>query len=154
MKLIRCRKCGTFVISEEMFLQPMIDTLEEATRSAHLAKNREDRYAYLADVANYRAFIRVFMHHLTERDKAAHNVDAYKVAALYDALVRTGKITEEEFKAAVAEGNSRAAKKREAEDRELRVIYGDYDSYKKARLPNPTERDALRHYKKAWEGKQ
>ena len=37
MKLIRCQKCGTVVISEETFLQNIMDAMEDTAR--HGARN-------------------------------------------------------------------------------------------------------------------
>lgn len=38
MKLIRCQKCGTVVISEETFLQNIMDAMEDTCRKARRAK--------------------------------------------------------------------------------------------------------------------
>ena len=124
MKLIRCQKCGTVVISEETFLQNSMDAMEDTCRKARRAKSRSERDALLQEAAEYRSMYKAFMHHLTERDRAAHNMDAYKVSELFSALVRTGRMSAAEFKVSCAAGEEKAKVRRDAEDKELNAIYG------------------------------
>lgn len=128
MKLIRCQKCGTVVISEETFLQNIMDAMEDTCRKARRAKSRSERDALLQEAAEYRSMYKAFMHHLTERDRTAHNVDAYKVSELYSALVRTGRMSAAEFQAICAAGEEKAKIRRDAEDKELNAIYGCYET--------------------------
>ena len=51
MKLIRCQKCGTVVISEETFLQNIMDAMEDTCRKARRAKSRSERDALLQEAA-------------------------------------------------------------------------------------------------------
>ena len=144
MKLIRCQKCGTVVISEETFLQNIMDAMEDTCRKARRAKSRSERDALLQEAAEYRSMYKAFMHHLTERDRAAHNMDAYKVSELYSALVRTGRMSAAEFKVIGAAGEEKAKVRRVAEDKELNAIYGCYETVCNRTMPSPTEKAAMR----------
>lgn len=144
MKLIRCQKCGTVVISEETFLQNIMDAMEDTCRKAQRAKSRSERDALLQEAAEYRSMYKAFMHHLTERDRAAHNMDAYKVSELYSALVRTGRMSAAEFKVICAAGEEKAKVRRDAEDKELNAIYGCYETVCNRTMPSPTEKAAMR----------
>ena len=144
MKLIRCQKCGTVVISEETFLQNIMDAMEEACRNARRAKFRAEQNALLQEAAEYRSMYKSFVHHLTERDRAANNSDAFKVKELYGALVRTGRMSAEEFQAVCKKGEERANARRAAEDKELNAIYGRFETACNRTKPSPTERAAMR----------
>lgn len=137
MKLIRCQKCGTAVISEETFLQNIMDAMEDTCRKARRAKYHSEKNALLQEAAEYRSMYKAFMHHLTERDRAAHNVDAYKVSELYNALVRTGRMSTAEFQAICAAGEEKARIRRDAEDKELNAIYGCYETVCNRTMPSP-----------------
>lgn len=144
MKLIRCQKCGTVVISEETFLQNIMDAMEDTCRKARRAKYHSEKDALLQEAAEYRSMYKAFMRHLTERDRAAHNVDAYKVSELYNALVRTGRMSTAEFQAICAAGEEKARIRRDAEDKELNAIYGCYETVCNRTMPSPTEKAAMR----------
>lgn len=145
MKLIRCQKCGTMVISEESFLQNILDMMEEACRSARRAKSRAERNARLQEAAEYKAMYKSFMHHLTERDRAAHNDDSFIVTEFYNALVRTGRMDKDEFKAICQKGQERAAVRRLAEEKEINAIYGNYNTICNRTKSSPTEKAALKN---------
>ena len=81
---------------------------------------------------------------LTERDRAAHNMDAYKVSELYNALVRTGRMSTAEFQVICAAGEEKAKIRRDAEDKELNAIYGYYETVCNRTMPSPTEKAAMR----------
>ena len=144
MKLIRCQKCGTVVISEETFLQNIMDAMEDTCRKAQRAKYHSEKDSLLQEAAEYRSMYKAFMHHLTERDRAAHNMDAYKVSELYNALVRTGRMSTAEFQVICAAGEEKAKIRRDAEDKELNAIYGYYETVCNRTMPSPTEKAAMR----------
>ena len=55
MKLIRRQKCGTVVISEETFLQNIMDAMEDTCRKARRAKYHSEKDALLQEAAEYRS---------------------------------------------------------------------------------------------------
>lgn len=57
MKLIRCQKCGTVVISEETFLQNIMDAMEDTCRKARRAKYHSEKDALLQEAAEYRSIV-------------------------------------------------------------------------------------------------
>lgn len=147
MKLIRCHKCGTVVISEESFLQNILDAMEEACRRARRAKSRYERDARLHEAAEYRSMYRSFMHHLTERDRAAHNESSYVLSELHKHLRSGGTITMDNFQALCDKGKERAAAAKLREERELATIYGGVRSISNRTMPSPTERAAMKNLK-------
>ena len=65
----------------------IMDAMEDTCRKARRAKYHSEKDALLQEAAEYRSMYKAFMHHLTERDRAAHNMDAYKVSELYLSLI-------------------------------------------------------------------
>ena len=147
MKLIRCHKCGTVVISEESFLQNILDAMDEACRRARRAKSRYERDALLHEAAEYRSIYRSFMHHLTERDRAAHNESSYILSELHKHLRDGGTITSDNFQSICDKGKARAAAAKQREERELANIYGGVRSISNRTMPSPTERAAMKNLK-------
>lgn len=118
--------------------------MEDTCRKARRAKYHSEKDALLQEAAEYRSMYKAFMHHLTERDRAAHNMDAYKVSELYNALVRTGRMSTAEFQVICAAGEEKAKIRRDAEDKELNAIYGYYETVCNRTMPSPTEKAAMR----------
>lgn len=145
MKLIRCHKCGTVVISEESFLQNILDAMDEACRRARRAKSRSERTALLQEASEYKAMYRSFMHHLTERDRAAHNESSFIVSEIHKHLRSGGTVTADNFQSLCDKGKARAAAIKQQEDKELTRIYGAFDSICNRTMPSPTERAAMKH---------
>lgn len=145
MKLIRCQKCGTVVISEESFLQNILDMMEDTCRKARRAKSSSERSALLHEAAEYRSMYRSFMHHLTERDRAAHNESGFIVAEIHKYLREGGTVTLDNFQALCDKGKSRAEAVRQREDKELALIYGPCQDIGNHTMPSPTERAAMKH---------
>lgn len=147
MKLIRCQKCGTVVISEESFLQNILDAMDEACRKARWAKSRSAHDALLHEAAEYRAMYRSFMHHLTERDRAKYNESSYIVSEIHKHLREGGVVTLDNFQSLCDRGKARAAAIRQQEDKELNMIYGQYQTICNRTMPSPVERAAMKHCK-------
>jgi hypothetical protein len=145
MKLVRCQKCGTVVISDDTFLQNILDAMEEACRKARRAKSGYEKNVALHEAAEYKAMYRSFMHHLTERDKAEHNVDSFVIKELYHHLVDSGKLTDAEFLAIQKRAETKAKAVRAAEEKEINAIYGNFETICNRTMPSPTERAALKN---------
>ena len=70
MKLIRCQKCGSVVISEETFLQNIMDAMGDTCRKAWRAKYHSEKDALLQEAAEYRSMYKAFMlNHSPHRTK-------------------------------------------------------------------------------------
>lgn len=145
MKLIRCQKCGTVVISEESFLQNILDMMDDACRKARRAKSRSERSALLHEAAEYRSMYRSFMHHLTERDRAAHNEAGFIVSEIHKHLREGGTVTLDNFQALCDKGKAHAAAVRQRENKELALIYGPCEDISNHTMPSPVERAAMKH---------
>lgn len=143
MKLIRCQKCGSVVISEEAFLQNIVDAMEETCRKARKAKCSE-RSALLQEASEYKAIYKAFMHHLTERDRAKDNVSGFMVSELHKFVSGGGTITADNFQSLCDKGKERAALAREQKDRELKRIYGDFETISNRTMPDPVAQQALK----------
>lgn len=147
MQLIRCHKCGTVVISEESFLQNILDAMDEACRHARRAKSSAERNAYLQEASEYKAMYKSFMHHLTERDRASSNESSFIVAEIHKYLRNGGTVTESNFQSPCDKGKARAAAIKYQENRELERIYGSFNTVCNRTMPSPTERAAMKHLK-------
>lgn len=51
MKLIRCRKCGAALVTEDALIERMNDTIHELNEKARHSKNGKIAKSYLAEAA-------------------------------------------------------------------------------------------------------
>ena len=84
MKMLRCRKCGTAVISDETLIQYVLDGYNEAVQNAARAKGSQKSVA-LAEVAEYRSIYKALMHNISSKDYA-EAVTPYILNALVDTI--------------------------------------------------------------------
>lgn len=143
MKLIRCQKCGTTVVTDETFLQNILDALEDVNRKAlHCPPQKRNVYQQIA--AEYRTMFKSFMHNLSRRQEA-ENRSMHILGTLRRHILDNGLMTEQELAAVYAEGERKAAAAAHQADREIQAIYGNFDTICNRTMPNPTERAALKN---------
>lgn len=123
MKMLRCRKCGTAVISDETLIQYVLDGYNEAVQNAARAKGSQ-KSAALAEVAEYRSIYKALMHNISSKDYA-EAVTPYILNALVDTIKSRNLLTEDELAACYDKGKQTAQARKESLEKEVRRIYGE-----------------------------
>ena len=59
MKLIKCKKCGTPMASNDLMIQRLLDGMEEANKNALKANNHKQRTAYIQQASQYKQLIKL-----------------------------------------------------------------------------------------------
>lgn len=145
MQLIRCRKCGAVIVSDETFLQTILDTIEETNRRAQRC-HPSKRSLYLREAAGYQSMFKAFMHNLTQK-QAAEYKHCYILSVMRKYLLDNNILSEEQIKALYDEGERKAELAKQRAEKEIRRVYGEYETARNRTMPSPTERAAMKHLK-------
>lgn len=142
MKMVRCQKCGATVISDETFLQNVLDAVDACNRNAHKAKGAE-KQVWCQQAAGYMSMFKSFMHNLSRKQEA--NDKHTQILGELRAYILTNNImTREQLDVIYKRGEARAAAIARQADKEMQAVYGEFETACNRTLPNPTEREALR----------
>ena len=60
MRLIRCRKCGAALVTEDALIERMNDTIHELNEKARHSKNGKVAKSYLAEAASVTKMMKLF----------------------------------------------------------------------------------------------
>lgn len=67
MKLIRCRKCGAALVTEDALIERMNDTIHELNEKARHSKNGKIAKSYLAEAASVTKMMKGILHNIAQR---------------------------------------------------------------------------------------
>ena len=76
MKLIKCRKCGTPVVSNDLMLQRLLDGMEEANNNAIRSRNHSQRNVYVQQASQYKQLIKSITHSTTQLEERKLYINA------------------------------------------------------------------------------
>ncbi len=122
MKMLRCRKCGAAVISDESLIQTILDLHEDAVSRAKTCAPKK-RPAVLAEVAEYKSMYKALMHNISNKDYA-EAVTPYILHILVNEIKARKLLTEEELDACYSKGREQARIRKEQAEKEIQRIYG------------------------------
>ena len=68
MKLIRCRKCGAALVTEDALIERMNDTIHELNEKARHSKNGKIAKSYLAEAASVTKMMKGILHNTAQME--------------------------------------------------------------------------------------
>ena len=71
MKLIRCRKCGAALVTEDALIERMNDTIHELNEKARHSKNGKIAKSYLAEAASVTKMMKGILHNTAQMEARA-----------------------------------------------------------------------------------
>lgn len=144
MKLVRCRKCGTVVISEETLLQNLLDAIDETSRKAERCNNNAQKTIYIAEISAYKQMYKSFMHNLTRLGEQKQK-DTVILWELKRYIRDNGLIPEDKLIEITESAVKKAKQEQTKYEQEIQRIYGDFNSVTVNRTKaDPTANKALR----------
>lgn len=146
MKLLRCRKCGATITTNDEVMRNYMEEIDRLTRLA--IKDRKNSPAYLSQAANLRKVMTQIMH-LTAQIDESSRIKANELAFLNN-YVREHHLVPDEKLWELRDAAREQARKRIAEDeKKIEELYGNFNSILCNRSRrDPTENAALRKMKK------
>ena len=141
MKLIKCRKCGATIATDETFVQRMMDDINALSEKAR--KDRKNQASYIQQVAAIRKIMQQYLH-------ATANMDSYhrrltnEMSVLINYIRENNLISDEKLAELTNKARERAAEKERAEEEKIKELYRGFENISINRTKaDPTERNAL-----------
>lgn len=142
MRLIKCRKCGATICTDEAFQERMLDAIAECHKQAR--KDRKNANSYLQEAATYKKMLTQYLHRTVQHDSELRRIrNELSVLAAY--VLQNGLVSQEKLN----ELNKIARERAEANEREeAKVIEQLYGQAKNPLFNNtkadPTARKAMK----------
>lgn len=142
MRLIKCRKCGATIATDETFIQRMLDDINILSEKAR--KNTRCANSYLQQAAAIRKIMQQYLHRTAQIDEESRRL-RLEHKALVHYVLDSGLVSQ----AKLQELDDKARKEFEEKQREDQAIinrlYGDFENISINRTKaDPTERKAIR----------
>ena len=124
MKLIKCKKCGTPVASNDLMIQRLLDGMEEANKNAIKSKNHSQRTAYIQQASQYKQLIKSITHTTTQHDERHRYLNA-ELKELVRYLAENEIMTYDEIGLIQDKAREKAKKGMEEDKKRLNKLYQD-----------------------------
>ena len=143
MKVLRCRKCGTVITTENNYVEMM--TAEINRLNSLAAKGGKNRNIYQQQSAQLFKLMKQIVHISSQIDSNIRVLNNEK-GVLVDFLISNGIITYDELHELETKARERAKAQDEKDSKELERLYGEAQSICREKgIRNSTENKALRN---------
>lgn len=125
MKLIKCKKCGSAIVTEDGLLERMNDTVHELNEKARKSKNGRVANTYLSEASNVTKMMKGILHNtaqIEERRRLYYNESREIVRYLRE----NNLITDEKLDELRAIAKEKAEAGNLKNQKEIERIYGKY----------------------------
>ena len=142
MKLIKCRKCGATISTDETFVQRMLDDINALSEKAR--KDRKNAGSYLQQASAIKKIMNQYLHATANRD--SFNRRLTNELSVLVAYIRENKLISDEKLAELTNtARQRAAEKEKADEEKVSELYRGFEniSINRTRI-DPTEKQATR----------
>lgn len=141
MRMLRCRKCGAAVISEDTLIQSVLDQWAAARQKVEGAKGK--RYTMATqEAAEWKQVYKSLMHNISNKDYA-ESVTPFILHEFVAVIRANGWMTDAEIDATYMRGKQAAQVRREQAEREIRRIYGGLEYAPPLPHKDPTANKAI-----------
>lgn len=126
MRLIKCRKCGATICTEETMQERILDAIEELNERAR--KDRKNASSYLQQAASYKKLLTQILHRTAQYDSDLRRIrNEQKVLVSY--VLQNGLVSHEKLNELEKIARERSAENDKKDAEEIERLYGC--------LPNP-----------------
>ena len=147
MRLIKCRKCGATIATDETFIQRMMDDINTLTERAR--KDKRNAASYLQQAKAIRKIMQQYLHVTANMDTHRRRL-TNELSVLIGYIRENNLITDEKLAELTALARERAAEKERADEERVAELYGGFENISINRTKaDPTEKQALKGRAKA-----
>lgn len=142
MRLIKCRKCGATIATDETFIQRMLDDINILSEKAR--KDKRNGNSYLQQAAAIRKIMQQYLHRTASMDEEHRRLlHEYKILVHY--VLDNGIVSQEKLQE-LNDIARKAFEQRQREDQEaIKRLYGGFDNITINRTKaDPTEKKGMR----------
>lgn len=142
MRLIKCRKCGATIATDETFIQRMLDDINILSEKAR--KDRLNSASYLQQASAIRKIMQQYLHVTANTDE--HKVRmTNEMSVLINYIRENNLITDEKLKELSTEAREKAAHKISQEEERVNELYRGFENITINRTKaDPTERKGMK----------
>ena len=136
MKILRCRKCGTMITTQDNLMQ---NYMEEIKRLNSLAlKDKRNRTVYEQQASQLTKVVKQILHATTQMEEQRRKLQN-ELSVLTTYIRENGLIADEKLWELRDKGRELAKKKSEEEEKLVEQLYGNFNSI----LGNSSRRDPV-----------
>lgn len=142
MRLIKCRKCGATIATDETFVQRMLDDINALNEMAR--KDRKNYASYIQQAAAIRKIMQQYLHVTANMDTHKRRL-TNELSVLINYIRENNLISDKKLAELTTEARKRAEEKEKQEESRVAELYGGFENISINRTRNdPTERKALK----------
>lgn len=149
MRLVKCRKCGASIVTDDGLIERMNDTVHELNEKARRAKNYKIYNSYLNEAANVTKMMKGILHNTAQMEDRRITCNC-ELSELTHYLIENNLITYEKLDEIRARARKKAEERNKENQKEIDKIYGKYTSLytpSNQTKADPTAKRALNHMK-------
>ena len=124
MKLIKCKKCGTPIASNDLMIQRLLDGMEEANNKSLRARTPAQRNIYIQQASQYKQLIKSITHTTTQLEERHRYLNA-ELKDLVRHLADNGIMTYDEIGLIQNKAREKAQKRMDEDKKKLNKLYQD-----------------------------
>lgn len=145
MRLIKCRKCGATIATDETFIQRMLDDINILSDKAR--RDRKNDKSYLQQAAAIRKIMQQYLHLTAQMDENRRRLlHEHKVLVRY--VLDNGIVSEEKLHELNATARKAYEEKQREDQKAINRLYGDFENISINRTKaDPTARQGERNIK-------
>lgn len=134
MKLIRCRKCGAVITTNDTIMQNYMDEIERLSKLA--IRDRKNASVYLNKAASLRKISTQIIHLTAQRDEDMRRL-TNELGELVSYIRENGLISDDKLYELQEIARKRARQKNAEDEKRVEALYGNFNSI----LGNSSRRD-------------
>lgn len=145
MKLLRCRKCGATITTNDEVMRNYMEEIERLTKLS--IRDKKNKTAYQMQAASLRKIASQIMH-LTDQNDEILRVKTNEIAVLNDYIRENGLIPDEKLWELRDFARERARKRIAEDEKKIEELYGNFNSIlSNSSRRDPTEKKVLKGMK-------
>lgn len=142
MRLIKCRKCGATISTDETFVQRMLDDINILSEKAR--RDRRNANSYLQQASAIRKIMQQYLHTSANMDEQKRELRC-KLSILWNYVHDNNLIDEQNLFELMNEAERIAQERIKAEEKRVNELYRSFENISINRTKaDPTERKGMR----------
>lgn len=138
MRLIKCRKCGATIATDETFIQRMLADINDLSEKAR--RDRRNSSSYLQQAAAIRKIMQQYLHTTANMDERRRELQC-KLSILWNYVHDNNLIEEEKLLELMVRGEEIAQQRIKAEEERVSELYRGFENISINRTKrDPSER--------------
>ena len=125
MRLIKCRKCGATIATDETFIQRMLDDINILSEKAR--QNRKNSNSYLQQAAAIRKIMQQYLHRTAQMDAEMLETRA-ELGALINYVRENGLISDVELEKVTTQARMKARERVKQEEKRVAELYRGFEN--------------------------